>query len=184
MGPLFGAALLHYVRSIMARPANGLITNFNVSIFVLAAELRPIKIAYTYLNGRSSTLQRELTDVPPSHYENLLEKCSEFESELRDLKETMQPNVDLSQIKTALRRFERHEAQLQLQYEEKLFTLERKMADLVRRPSVVSADSGAGISDVAGSIALLPFKAVWTFVTVPARLLSYTNTLLHRKRIL
>lgn len=203
IGPLLGALLLHYIRGVMARPANGLITNFNVSVFVLAAELRPLRIAYTYLNQKSSTLQQELTDVPPAQYEELADKFRTVEAELKQIKHTVdsegsfrsaaesdstsnsssiQGQTDIAQIKQALRRFERYETQIQREYDEKIINLERKVADLINRPGVVGKDSG--ISHVAGSIALLPFKALWTFVTVPARLVGYTHTVLHRKRIL
>lgn len=180
--PICGAALLHYVRGTMARPANGLITNFNITVFILAAEIRPLKIAYTYLTARSEQLQEELIDVAPSRYDELANKMSTLESELRYLKGEASKNdnmahangstdhADLEQIKQALRRFERHEMQLKQHYEEKLYSLERQLADLAHKSPIVQENHHASPLH----LIFLPVKVCWALFTLPLRMLQST----------
>ena len=187
MGPLLGAMLLNYVRNTMARPANGLITNFNITVFVLAAELRPLKIAFQYLDNRSERLQRDLTDVAPARYDELMEKVNRIEMRLIE-NDRMQSHrgqhsdqifhsvsasspdgsQDLEQIKHALRRFERHEAQLQQQYEEKLYSIERKLADMGGQARHVQSH-GSPLARAVTSIISFPARVVWAVLTLPAR---------------
>lgn len=186
--PICGAALLHYVRGTMARPANGLITNFNITVFILAAEIRPLKIAYTYLTARSEQLQEELIDVAPSRYDDLANKMATMESELQYLKGEagksdlahMNGSMDhseLDQIKQALRRFERHETQLKQHYEEKLYSLERQLADLTHKSPIVQERRHSSPLD----LFFLPIKVFWALFTFPLRLLR-SNTPTYKNR--
>lgn len=195
IGPLLGSVLLNYVRSSMARPANGLITNFNITVFVLAAELRPLKIAFTFLTDRSSSLQNELVDVAPERYDELSQKLEMVERELSNLKGGSSPHSpmkeqmnghasstpDLEQIKNALRRFERHEAQLKQHYEDKLYTLERRLADLANRPQIVTG-AGSGMVHSMESILLFPVRLGWSLITLPIRSIGYVGKSIVQRR--
>lgn len=198
LGPLLGAALLNYVRSSMARPANGLITNFNITVFVLAAEIRPLKIAFTFLTDRSSGLQDELVDVVYARYDELVSKLSKVQQDLAEMKQGQssprnntssgQMNhhannsiSDVDQIKNALRRFERHESQLKQHYDEKLYALERRLADITNRPQVVSG-SGSGMLHSLESALLFPIKVGWVLLTLPFKSVGYVGkSIVHRR---
>lgn len=189
LGPLLGAGLLHYVRNTMARPANGLITNFNITVFVLAAELRPLKIAYKYLDSRSEELQEELVDVIPGRYEDLLKKVRSLEDRLGEVQSSSERNARTSShevangfaqskhdatgvedLKHALRRFERHESQLQQHYEQRLYALERKLTDL-GHSSPTAKTGRSGIYHLIQSCFLLPIEVGLATVTLPIRAL-------------
>ncbi|BFZ53041.1 hypothetical protein PYCC9005_000064 [Savitreella phatthalungensis] len=86
LGPVLGALLLNYVRSVMARPANGLISNFNIGIFVLSAEIRPIRLTYYYLVHRSDEFQKQLVDAPESRYEAMSSVVLSLQEEVGRLK--------------------------------------------------------------------------------------------------
>lgn len=194
VGPLLGAVLLNYVRASMARPANGLITNFNITVFVLAAELRPLKVAVKFLTDRSSSLQEELVDVAPGRYDELATKLSKVEQELSEIMATntssprsnssehgvVDGTLDLDQIKNALRRFERHEAQIKQHYDDKLYTLERRLADLANRPQVVSG-GGSGAVYLESAL-LFPVRLGWSLVTLPFKSLGYVGRSIVQKR--
>lgn len=68
LSPIIGAYLLHAIRNQLSRPSEGLLTNFNVSVFLLAAELRPLSHALKLIQARTLHLQRivRLTPTPPS----------------------------------------------------------------------------------------------------------------------
>ena len=85
IGPVLGAALLHYIRSALDRPANGLISNFNIGVFVLAAEIRPMRIAYKYLVSRSDKLQKQLVDAPESQYDQLRDQVGLLHEQIEKL---------------------------------------------------------------------------------------------------
>ena len=56
--PLISAWLLHSVRSQLSRPSEGLVSNYNLSIFVLVAEIRPISHLIKMVQRRTLFLQR------------------------------------------------------------------------------------------------------------------------------
>lgn len=85
MGPLFGGWLLHIIRSSLSRPSEGLVSNFNLTIFVLAAELRPAAEMVRLLRGRNERLQSLMHHPPVSKMEVLAAKVEELHAEVRDL---------------------------------------------------------------------------------------------------
>lgn len=68
LSPVIGAYLLHAIRNQLSRPSEGILTNFNISVFLLAAELRPLSHALKLIQARTLHLQRIVrsTPVPPS----------------------------------------------------------------------------------------------------------------------
>lgn len=58
MFPLIGAWLLHTIRGALSRPSEGLVSNYNLTIFLLAAEIRPFAHLLRMVQGRTLYLQR------------------------------------------------------------------------------------------------------------------------------
>ncbi|KAL1642067.1 hypothetical protein SLS58_005655 [Diplodia intermedia] len=58
LGPVFGAYLLHAIRDSLSRPSEGLVSNYNLTIFLLAAEVRPASHLLRMLRARTMYLQR------------------------------------------------------------------------------------------------------------------------------
>ncbi len=56
--PLIAATGLHSIRSQLSRPSEGLVSNYNLSIFVLVAEIRPISHLIKMVQRRTLFLQR------------------------------------------------------------------------------------------------------------------------------
>ncbi|KAK2766162.1 hypothetical protein FQN54_007678 [Arachnomyces sp. PD_36] len=56
--PLIGAWLLHAIRSQLSRPSEGLVSNYNLTIFLLASEVRPFAHALKMVQARTLYLQR------------------------------------------------------------------------------------------------------------------------------
>ncbi|PCH08035.1 Hypothetical protein PENO1_008740 [Penicillium occitanis (nom. inval.)] len=59
--PLIGAWLLHGIRGALSRPSEGLVSNYNLTIFLLAAEIRPFAHLLRMVQGRTLYLQRVVT---------------------------------------------------------------------------------------------------------------------------
>ncbi|UPK89538.1 hypothetical protein LCI18_000473 [Fusarium solani-melongenae] len=56
--PLIGAYLLHAIRSQLSRPSEGLVSNYNLTIFLLVSELRVLSHMIKLLQSRTLHLQR------------------------------------------------------------------------------------------------------------------------------
>lgn len=57
-GPAFGAWLLHAIRSSLSRPSEGLVSNYNLTVFLLAAEIRPMAHLIKLMQARTLYLQK------------------------------------------------------------------------------------------------------------------------------
>lgn len=64
VSPILGAYLLHAIRAQLTRPSEGLMTDFNITVFLLAAELRPMSHALKLIQARTLHLQRIVQSVP------------------------------------------------------------------------------------------------------------------------
>jgi hypothetical protein len=58
--PLLAAWLLHTIRSHLSRPSEGLVCNYNLSIFLLMAEIRPLSHLIKMIQARTLYLQRHV----------------------------------------------------------------------------------------------------------------------------
>ncbi|KAE8161345.1 hypothetical protein BDV40DRAFT_268051 [Aspergillus tamarii] len=56
--PLIGTWLLHAIRSKLSRPSEGLVSNYNLTIFLLASEIRPFAHLLRMVQARTLHLQR------------------------------------------------------------------------------------------------------------------------------
>lgn len=56
--PVVGTWLLHAIRSSLSRPSEGLVSNYNLTIFLLASEVRPFSHLLKLVQARTLHLQR------------------------------------------------------------------------------------------------------------------------------
>jgi hypothetical protein len=70
--PLVGAYLLHSIRGYLSRPSEGLVSNYNLTIFLLASELRPMSHLVKLIQARTLHLQRIVNENP---YDSLAEEA-------------------------------------------------------------------------------------------------------------
>ncbi|KAI1613842.1 hypothetical protein EDD36DRAFT_208704 [Exophiala viscosa] len=58
--PLLGAWLLHAIRSQLSRPSEGLVSDYNLTIFMLVAEIRPLSHLIKMVQRRTLFVQRKI----------------------------------------------------------------------------------------------------------------------------
>jgi len=58
LSPLIGGYLLHYIREFLSRPSEGVVSTFNITLFVMAAEIRPAMKLMEMIKQRSLHLQK------------------------------------------------------------------------------------------------------------------------------
>ncbi len=56
--PTIGAWLLHAIRGQLSRPSEGLVSNYNLTVFLLASEIRPVSHLVKMIQARTLFLQR------------------------------------------------------------------------------------------------------------------------------
>lgn len=88
--PVVSAALLHYIRAQLSRPSEGLVSNYNLTIFLLLSELRAFSHALKLVQSRTLHLQRIIHGSNPyaspaaanggAHMEELTERLTRLEA--------------------------------------------------------------------------------------------------------
>lgn len=66
VSPVVGAYLLYAIRGQLSRPSEGLLTDFNITVFLLAAELKPLSHALKIIQSRTSHLNKIVQSAPIS----------------------------------------------------------------------------------------------------------------------
>jgi len=93
--PLIGGYLLHCIREFLSRPSEGLVSTFNITLFVMAAELRPAMKLMEMIKQRSLHLQKivhkdmlegNISNNPTVDIEPLNNKIKELESVIDELR--------------------------------------------------------------------------------------------------
>ncbi|ROV98909.1 hypothetical protein VSDG_03782 [Cytospora chrysosperma] len=84
LSPVVGAYLLHAIRGQLSRPSEGLLTDFNITVFLLAAELKPLSHALKLIQARTLHLQKVVQSTPtprstPSQLEEMRLRLAQLE---------------------------------------------------------------------------------------------------------
>ena len=157
--PAAGAWLLHHIRGQLTRPSEGLVSNYNLTIFLLAAELRPLSHLIRLVQARTLHLQRTVNTNPysatsnivsPATANDLQDRLAEIEMHIADtnndgtngtatksptpdlvtqVRKTLQPDLDA--LNRAVRRYEKRATLLSLQTESRLQDLEKRLGDAI-----------------------------------------------------
>jgi len=90
--PLVGAWLLHAIRSQLSRPSEGLVSNYNLTVFLLASEIRPTSHLIKMIQARTLYLQRVVKSSPvedekqidPTNVLDMAKRLEELEAHVAD----------------------------------------------------------------------------------------------------
>ncbi|CAD6593805.1 MAG: hypothetical protein ASARMPRED_007960 [Alectoria sarmentosa] len=156
--PAGGAWLLHHIRGQLTRPSEGLVSDYNLTIFLLAAELRPLSHLIKLVQARTLHLQRTVTtnaysttssNMSSATVNDLQGRLTEIEKHIADadtntsgtnpksptldlvtqVRKTLQPDLDA--LNRAVRRYEKRATLLSLQTESRLQDLEKRLGDAI-----------------------------------------------------
>lgn len=110
MFPLLSAYLLHAIRSQLSRPSEGLVSDYNLTIFAMASELRVFSHLFRLLQSRTLHLQRIVHANPykstetggdTKQLDDLLERIAKLED--RNTTGQISPDRDQSDPATRLK---------------------------------------------------------------------------------
>ena len=155
--PLASAWLLHAIRSQLSRPSEGLVSNYNLTIFVLASQFRPMTHLFRMIRTRTLHLQRavhanKFPNVGEERIVALGERLNALEAQVAARRSTrrpsdperadggvalvtaevrrgVQPEVDA--LNRAVRRYEKRATVQAMQTEARLQELEARVNDAV-----------------------------------------------------
>lgn len=88
--PVIGTWLLHAIRSSLSRPSEGLVSNYNLTIFLLASEVRPFAHLLKLVQARTLHLQRIVVSasdedqIDPSKFQDLTKRLEELEAHVAE----------------------------------------------------------------------------------------------------
>ncbi|CCD34276.1 hypothetical protein BofuT4_P103700.1 [Botrytis cinerea T4] len=169
--PMVGAYILHSIRSQLSRPSEGLVSNYNLTIFLLASELRPMAHLVRLLRARTLHLQRVVnshsydgSDKKTSeNNEALIRRLEELEARASVVElstESMPEPVlngkqsamlttevrrtmqpDLDALNRAVRRYEKRATLQSFQTESRLLDLEARLNDAISLAAAAANNS-------------------------------------------
>ncbi|KAJ5716489.1 hypothetical protein N7493_008400 [Penicillium malachiteum] len=88
--PLIGTWILHVIRHSLSRPSEGLVSNYNLTIFLLASEIRPFAHLLKLVQARTLHLQRVVASNPDedrlntSKIEDISKRLEELETHIAE----------------------------------------------------------------------------------------------------
>lgn len=194
LSPIFGAWVLHGIRSQLSRPSEGLVSNYNLTIFLLGSELRPLSHLIKLIQSRTLYLQRVLASNPYVGESISTEKVTDLAKRLDELERHIAENSissssqmtptsptatsgqvstevrkglqpELDALNRAVRRYEKRTTMLTMQTESRLQDLEARMADAITLAA--AAERGHSISQ-RGSATIL-FNWICAVFVMPAK---------------
>lgn len=192
--PIVGAWLLHTIRSQLSRPSEGLVSNYNLTIFLLASELRPLSHLIKMVQARTLYLQRTLNtsttaeDFSPSSSTilDLMSRLNDLEAHVApdantaskplspatttqltaEVRKTIQPDLDA--LNRAVRRYEKRATLLTMQTESRLQDLEARMSDAITLAAAAERSSYSKTSRHGSAFILLDWICAAVVVPVQA----------------
>lgn len=154
--PAVAAYLLHVIRAQLSRPSTGLVSDYNLCIFLLAAEFWPCRQVARLVSARTLHLQRTVAELDddsesPLNKESMASltvRIAELEARVAD--QSLAPNTSTAQkadvtdlateirkryeprlegLERAVRRYEKRSTTMAMVTEQRLHNLEVRMQD-------------------------------------------------------
>lgn len=167
LGPIMGAYLLHVIRGSLSQTGHKLVSDLHLTLFVLGAELRPLRHAMKLIHARTLFLQRAVQQGPQSVEKIDLEVVRELSNRLEELEaraasdavkpapesahqpdnteqfrkahSTLQTQIDA--LNRAVRRYEKRATAQTMQTESRLLDLETRLREALSLAAVAAAYS-------------------------------------------
>lgn len=184
--PAIAAYLLHLIRAQLSRPSTGLVSDYNLCVFLLAAEFWPCRQVARLITHRTLHLQRTATGVedPDNRSDGkaaisaLTTRLTELEAKLSDHTMLPQKSASIAQqtdladlsaelrkryeprlegLERAVRRYEKRSATLAMVTEQRLQALEGRLHDALSLAAVAAQKSQSQDGILAAISSLVAF---------------------------
>ena len=183
--PALGVLLMYGIRYQLSRPSEGVFCNFNLCIFLLAAEVRPLAQVLRLVQQRTLHLQRTVHALDPEvvasmpsqrQLDDIVRRLDALESgappganpvvaqATQEVRSAIRPELDA--LKAAVRYYERRANLQASQSDERLAVFEKRINDAVSLAAAAARDNLSQRSIVSwvlgqcAQVALLPFHVI------------------------
>ncbi|KAH7170368.1 hypothetical protein EDB81DRAFT_162173 [Dactylonectria macrodidyma] len=194
--PLVGAYLLHAIRSQLSRPSEGLVSNYNLTIFLMVSELRVFSHMIKLVQSRTLHLQRVVQGNPDgsstthnAELETVLLRLDRLETSLNtgdnatalvgkqeSIKAKQESAIardvrnaiqpELDALNRAVRRYEKKATLLQFQTESRFAGVDARLDDAIALAANVAKNSAPH-----GNIFLWAIESLTAIVLLPFKAL-------------
>lgn len=168
LGPVLGSYLLHVIRGSLSQMGNQLISDLHLTLFVLGAEIRPMRHAMKLIHARTLYLQKVVHEDPQSTEKIDLDVVRELSKRLDEVEATTakaearpepQPSTSsadtseqfkkanstlqtqIDALNRAVRRYEKRATAQTMQTEARLQDLETRLREALSLAAVAAAYS-------------------------------------------
>lgn len=168
--PVLAAYLLHVIRAQLSRPSTGLVSDYNLCIFLLAAEIRPVRQVVRLVANRTLHLQRAVTGIDDpfssaieekTTLNNITGRLADLESKLAE-HTIVPPTLNMAQkadvselsveirkryeprlegLERAVRRYEKRSTTLAMMTDQRLQSLENRLQEALSLAAVAAQNS-------------------------------------------
>jgi hypothetical protein len=154
--PLIGAWLLHAIRGQLSRPSEGLVSNYNLTVFLLASEIRPMSHLVKMIQARTLLLQRVVnansTDndqrLDSGQLTDLFKRVEELEAHVADSVESSSKSAALATEINAAKLAAQAVSESRKSLQPELDALNRAVRRYEKRTTISSLQTEASLQDL------------------------------------
>ncbi|KAJ5319193.1 uncharacterized protein N7506_011897 [Penicillium brevicompactum] len=199
--PVIGTWLLHTIRGNLSRPSEGLVSNYNLTIFLLASEVRPVAHLLRLIQKRTLYLQRIVAASPssdPATLADLSKRLEELEAHVAEsavrandpdptdagsciaqaaeVRKLIQPDIEA--LNRAVRRYEKRSALFALQTDQRFGRLEAQAGDALalaaaaQRKEAARSGFALVLLEWVCACVVVPVQTVVSVLGLPGRVVS------------
>lgn len=156
MFPVVGAWLLHAIRAQLSRPSEGLVSNYNLTVFLLASEIRPISHLIKMTQARTLFLQRVVNGGPNDddprpdlgQVTELAKRLEELEAHVADSVESSNKPAAIGSDVTAAKVTAQAVSETRKSLQPELDALNRAVRRYEKRTTISSLQTEARLQDL------------------------------------
>ena len=153
--PAIGAWLLHAIRSQLSRPSEGLVSNYNLTVFLLASEIRPLSHLVKLVQARTLHLQRvvgsgflDKTNIETSKLLDMAKRLEELEAHVADTADHAQNKTEGSNEQFAGKAAAQATADVRKTIQPELDALNRAVRRYEKRTTISALQTEARLQEL------------------------------------
>lgn len=153
--PAIGAWLLHAIRSQLSRPSEGLVSDFNLMIFLLGSEVRPAMHLIKMIQARTLHLQRVVASslaedgkIDAGKVHDMEKRLEELEAHVADSVENTQKKIEGASDQVATKTVAQAMSDIRKGFQPELDALNRAVRRYEKRTTISAIQTETRLQDL------------------------------------
>lgn len=153
--PAAGAWLLHAIRSQLSRPSEGLVSNYNLTVFLLASEIRPLSHLVKLIQARTLHLQHVVSSnivndnrVDGGKILDIAKRLEELEAHVADAADRGEDNIEGSPERLAAQTVAQAASDMRKTIQPELDALNRAVRRYEKRTTISALQTEARLQEL------------------------------------